>query len=495
MTIDLMINASTIVTMDDGRSVVEDGAIAVSGGRILAVGPRDKIEREFPQAAERIGGDFMAAMPGFIDGHSHCGHGLVRTMGADDFPLWREACRDIYLKAGSLDFWQAEARLSALERLKAGVTTAVQYLGGGDENNRSDTCDVAEAYSRAFTSVGARLVLGVGPTRPPYPKSFTHYVGDEPRVVEAGFETQFATCRSLLERLPAGLVSVALTTPVINREIHRGPDFDELCRVARRMKALAEEHGTALMSDGHSTGTPAFFRQLGILNERTLLSHAIDLDQADIAAVAETGATIAHNAMAGTTIWGRCPVPELMAAGAHVLLSSDGLAPKVGSDMFRLMRACMDYHRQLTRDPHLLPPGRVMAMATREPARFFQVEGDRGSIEAGKTADIILVDMHKPHLWPAMMPLYQLVYAATAQDVDTVVIGGRVAMRGRTVAGIDESAILATARREAERALERTGLAHLLETPASFWDDSYDRKPYAGPHGTRSQPSLPGYRA
>jgi cytosine/adenosine deaminase-related metal-dependent hydrolase len=492
--IDLIIHASTVVTMDDKRRVIEDGAIAVSGGRILAVGRREDVERDFPEAAERMGGAFMAALPGFIDGHSHCGHGLVRALGAEDFLPWRAACRDIYLTAPA-EFWRAEARLSALERLKSGVTTAVQYLGGGDENNRSDTPEIAEAYSGAFTGVGPRLVLGVGPNRPPYPTKFVHYDNGTANSVEADFETQFGVCRTLLEQLPGGRVRVALTTPVVNPEIHSGPHFNELCNVARRMKALAEDHGAVLMSDGHSMGTPAYFHKLGILNERTLLSHAIDLDATDIALVAETGATISHNAMSNTAIWGRCPVPELIAAGAHVIVSTDGLAPRVGSDMFRLMRACMDYHRQLLRDPHQLPPGRVMAMTTREPARFYGVDNDLGSLEVGKVADLILVDLRKPHLWPAMMPLYQLAYSATAQDVDTVVIDGKVAMRNRKVLGIDEDAILTEARAQAERALERTGLTHLLDTPVSFWDDTYhERKPYAGPHGTRVQPSLPGYR-
>jgi cytosine/adenosine deaminase-related metal-dependent hydrolase len=78
-----------------------------------------EVEAEHPDALRQIGGADFVAMPGFVDGHSHAGHGLVRNLGADDFPVWREACRYIYMDAAPLEFWQADARLSALERLKA----------------------------------------------------------------------------------------------------------------------------------------------------------------------------------------------------------------------------------------------------------------------------------------------------------------------------------------------------------------------------------------
>lgn len=486
--IDLMIHAGLAVTMDDGRRVIEDAAIAVSGGRILAIGPKEEVERRFPHAAETVGGPFMAALPGFIDGHSHCGHGLVRTLGGDDYSIWRIACRDIYLGAATVDFWRADARLSALERIKAGVTTTASYLGGGDENNRSDTPLIAQNYADAFTSVGPRLVLGIGPTRPPYPRTFVQFDGEAPRPVEVDFETQLSVCRSVLESLPNDRVKVAITAPVVNPDLHGGPHFDELCDVARRMKALAEEYGAVLMIDGVTGGTPSYARGLGILNERTLLSHSINLQPDDIAAIVESGATVAHNPMSGSAVWGRCPVPELLSAGARVIVASDGLAPDSGADMFRVMRQCMHYNRTASGDMHVLPPGKVMTMTTIEPARFFGLSSRLGSLETGKVADIALVDLRQPHLYPGKMPLFQLAYSGTGHDVDTVVIDGKVAMRGRKVVGVDEDAILDAARLETERALERAGLTHLLETPASFWSKAYDRPPYVGPHKRYTAP-------
>lgn len=482
--IDALVHARLVVTMAPSPRTVENGAIAVHGGRILAVGPAAAIERDFPEARRRLGGDDFIALPGFVDGHSHAGHGLVRTLGADDFPVWREACRTIYMGGATIDFWQAEARLSALERIKAGVTTACAYLGGGDENNRSDSVDVALAYCSAFTEAGGRLILGIGPTRPPFPKTYTAFAGETSTPVIVDLDRQMATCRALLAVLPSDRVRVALTTPTVNPLIHGGPHFAELCAIAKAMKAMAREAGTQLMMDGQRAGTVAYAgRKLGVLDQATLVSHALDITPDEIALLADSGATVANNPFCGSSAWGRCPVPELLDAGASVIVCSDGLAPECGADMFRVMRACAHYHRGMLRDPHVLPPGRLMRMTTLDPARFFGLDGMLGSLERGKSADLALVDLRKPHLSPATMPLYQLAYHATGQDVHTVMVGGEVVVEGGVAARVDEAGVLHGARREAERMLDRTGLRRLLDTPASFWDDRYDREPYGGPHG------------
>lgn len=319
--IDAIVLARLIVTMAPSPRTIDDGAIAVHGGRILAVGLAEAIARDFRQARERLGGVDFVALPGFVDGHSHAGHGLVRTLGGDDFPVWREACRTIDMGGATIDFWQAEARLAALERIKAGVTTACAYLGGGDENNRSDGVDVAlaycAAYCAAYTEAGGRSILGIGPTRPPFPKPYTVHDGEAPRRTPVDLERQMATCRALLETLPSDRVGVALTTPTVNPLIHRGEHFDALCAMAKAMKQMARDAGTQLMMDGQRAGTVAYAgHELGLLDEGTLVSHALDIEPAEIALLARTGAVVANNPFCGSSAWGRCPVPELLEAGA-----------------------------------------------------------------------------------------------------------------------------------------------------------------------------------
>lgn len=137
--------------------------------------------------------------------------------------------------------------------------------------------------------------------------------------------------------------------------------------------------------------------------------------------------------------------------------------------MFRHMWQAMHYHRRHFRDANVLPPGKALKMITIDAARALGLEAEHGSLEAGKCADVILVNLEAPHLYPPNMPLYRLMCFASASDVDTVVIAGRVVMEGRRVLTTDERAVLEAARLEAEAMLRRTGFGAMLATPANFW--------------------------
>ncbi|NNM06231.1 MAG: amidohydrolase family protein, partial [Gemmatimonadetes bacterium] len=178
---------------------------------------------------------------------------------------------------------------------------------------------------------------------------------------------------------------------------------------------------------------------------------------------------IVHNPSAIASIRGRCPVTELQAAGVTVMLGSDGVAPDRSYDMFRHMFQAMRYHRFHFRDPDVLPAGRVLSMATIEAAEALGLEEEIGSLEAGKKADIILIDMRKPHLYPFDMPLYRVAYFANGNDVQTVLVNGEILMQDREVLTVNQDEVLDLAQREIRAALERTGLQHLVETPDGFW--------------------------
>ncbi len=162
-------------------------------------------------------------------------------------------------------------------------------------------------------------------------------------------------------------------------------------------------------------------------------------------------------------------MPELIEAGVTVAIGSDGAAPNRSLDLIRQMFQCMHYHRTYFKDPRYMPPGKVMEMVTIDAAKVLGREAQIGSLEVGKKADIIFIDMAKPHLYPPNMPLYRIPYFANGADVDTVIVDGRLFMEGRVVKTVDEAALLAAAARETEIMIERSGLKALLETPKGFW--------------------------
>jgi len=278
-------------------------------------------------------------------------------------------------------------------------------------------------------------------------------------LVSALHDTTNATSRVML------CAPVAFSgRPGITPELARA--YDD---TARAVRALSRTLGVGFTQDGHKGGTVRAAAEAGLLGPDALLSHCIDLHDDEIRLIAETDTKVAHNPSANFSIIGRCPAIELMEAGATVAIASDGTAPDRSFDMFRHMTQAMHYHRRHFRDAKVLPPGKALEMITCDAARALGMEAEIGSLEAGKRADIILVDLHQPHLWPGDMPLYRLICFALGSDVDTVLVGGRVVMERRRVKTVEEDAVMEDATREIGLAIQRTGLQRMLETPTGFW--------------------------
>jgi 5-methylthioadenosine/S-adenosylhomocysteine deaminase len=470
---DLLITGGVVVTLDPDRRVIEDGAVAITGDRIVAVGPSAEIAPRFPRH-ERIDATRKAVLPGLIDCHAHAGHGLVKTLGAGDGEVWNEAVGRIYSVGSTPEFWHAEARLAALERLKAGTTTGVSYLGGGDDVMRVDAPESGERHCDGVAEVGIRAVVAVGSCRPPFPRTFATLEKGAWREHQVSFERQLDTCETLIKRRhgsAAGRVRIALTFPVHHHELppERQAEIGLVREQARAFRELSRRHKVGFTQDGHRAGSIAAAEEMGLLGPDAFLSHSIELTQADIAAARRTDTRIVHNPSAIMSVRGRCPVPELIEAGVTVALGSDGTAPDRSADMFRHMFQCMHYHRRHFRDARVLPQGKVLEMATVDAARALGLEAEIGSLEAGKKADVILLDLFKPHLMPLNMPVYRIVSFASGADVDTVIVDGRMLMRGGEVLTVDEAEVMEAAQRETERMLDRIDGWGLLTPPARFW--------------------------
>ncbi|MGR3526970.1 MAG: amidohydrolase family protein [Paracoccaceae bacterium] len=457
---DLLLHCATIVTVDPDRRVIEGGWIALDGDRIAAIGTGTP-----PPVHRVIDRPGLIALPGLIDAHSHAGHGLVRAAGDGDGDLWFQVCADIYARAATPAFWLAEQRLAQLERLMGGVTTAVSLLGGGADVYRTDAPEAGDAHCAATQESGLRTIMAVGPGRMPFPRMF----GPDQRPVS--FAQQMEVCADLIARHDDVLTrrtGVALILPVYTQD-HMQAHGDEIRAMSTAMRALQDRTGVLFTQDGHREGSIALAHDLGLLSPRAALGHSVDLTQADVDALRETGASIIHNPSAIMSIIGRCPVPELLEAGVTVCLGSDAGAPDRGFDMFRHMAQAMHYHRRHFRDPAVLPEGKTLELCTINAARALGLEDEIGSLEIGKKADIILLDGRKPHLWPPVMALNRITHFASAADVDTVVVDGKVLMEQRTIPHLDMDAILTAAADEAERVFAATGHAGSRGEGPEIW--------------------------
>ena len=475
---DLLITGGTVITMDSARRIIEDGAVAIRGDRIVAVGATADIRTRF-RSGQVIDAARKIVMPGLIDGHGHAGHTLLKTLGTD-IGGWNRAAEQMYARGSTTEFWKADALLAGLERLKGGVTTSVTLFGGGNDVYRVDDQKYGDAYLDAIEDVGVRWTLAVGPRRGPYPSTFTEWTGTTSRDNQVSFARQMEVSEALIRKWNNGgngRIKMAVVFPTVTPNANAtGAALDEVKAQAKAARDLSKRLRVLFAQDGHTRGTVKFADELGLLGPDALFSHATELTEEEIKLVASSGTRISHNPSAIFSMRGRNPTTELIDAGAVVMLGSDGPAPDRSYDMFRHMFQATRYHRFHFRDPSVLPAGKVLEMVTVDAARALGMEKELGSLEAGKKADVILVDWFKPHMVPMNMPVYRLVYFANGDDVATVIVDGRVLMRDRRVLTVNEDEILTMAQREADLAIQRAGLQNLTALPDGFWGSTKLRR-------------------
>jgi 5-methylthioadenosine/S-adenosylhomocysteine deaminase len=473
---DFIIKNGVVITMGPERQILEDGALAVQGDRIVAVGHTNEILMSY-HATREIDARRMVVMPGLIDGHAHAGHALVKSLGANLPDGWNNACTQIYQFGSDEEFWFADGQLSALERLKCGTTTSVTFLGGGDNIMRTDDALYGSAHCEATLKVGIREILAVGPGRPPYPKTFVLWDKGSRREALITFERQLEVSEELIQRWhqqKGTNISICVALPTYNPAVRFSvSELMDIKGMATDTRSLSKKYKVLFVMDGHSKGTILFSHtELDLLGPDAIFAHSIDMTSEEIDLCRQTNSRIVHNPSAIFSIMGRCPVPELIDAGVTVFLGSDGVGPDRSYDMFRHMFQCMHYHRTYFHDPDILPAGKVLEMVTIDAARGLGMENEIGSLEAGKKADIILVDMAKPHLCPLNMTAYRIAHYANGADVDTVIVNGKILMENRQVKSVSESETLVLAQTAFDKAVDRTQLHSLMKMPDHFWGHS-----------------------
>jgi 5-methylthioadenosine/S-adenosylhomocysteine deaminase len=211
---------------------------------------------------------------------------------------------------------------------------------------------------------------------------------------------------------------------------------------------LAETRDEVALARQKYDATPVqYLESLAFFGPRTLAAHGVHLTSADIAILRRRGVGVSHNPESNMKLAsGTAPVLSLRAAQVPVGLGTDGAASNNDLDMFDAMRQAALLHKLQSNDPRALPAPEVLAMATREGARALGMDREIGSLEPGKRADAIVVEMESPRQTPMYDPLSHLVYATRGDDVRTVIVNGRVLMRNRRVLTLDEAAVLAEAR-------------------------------------------------
>lgn len=423
-TIDKLIIHGLIVTMDPDHSLIEDGAIAISGSKIVSVGPTRKLVAQY-SASETIDASNQIVMPGLISAHTHCPAVLFRGL-VEDVPLyaWLDRMWKAEKQFLSPDTVRAGARLAYFEMIRGGTTTAL------------DMYWFPEVSAEVARQVGFRLMTG------------PVYLDTEDPQDGIPIEKRTERGRAFLQEYLDDPLIVPCVQPHSTYTVP--PDF------LLEARALADEFGVIYHTHASESEdevadvvkrygkTPInHLEALGLLDDRTVLAHCVHLSDQEITLLAERGAVSVHNPLSNLKIGsGIARVPSMLQAGIPVLLGVDG--PQSGNDldMWLAMRLAAILHKGNNQDPTLLPAPDVVKMATCDVAEALGLGERIGSLEVGKLADIILIDLHKPHLVPLYDLYAHLVYAIGREDVTTVLINGQVVMRDRQMLTLDEEETL-----------------------------------------------------
>ena len=475
---DLLIENGIVITMDPQRRVLEDTSVAIENGRIIEVGPAGEV-RSRHQAAKTINAKRKAVLPGMVDLHAHMGGALIKTIGEGlDAVRWRNMLEFLLSHATSLDWWRVETRLNALERVKFGVTCIYTQLGGN--GTRTDDACYTQVVAEELEHVGLRTRIGLAPARPPWPRPFSYWENGKREERRVSFEEVIDTCDRILTQhrsKPGKVVDYCMGLSRLgNRNPHDpvwSPEREQwVKRQAEAIRSLMERHGVGFWTHMYGNAIEyAHDEKLGLLGPKTILSHCTDISERSIKIMAETGTHAAHHPRANRlyTYPGRCPVPEMIDAGIAVGLGADAPPPNRNCDIFLDMKAAMRLQRMHFKNPQIMPPGKLLEMATIDGYTALGLERELGSVEVGKKADLITVDLYQPHLYPINMPVHRVVYEATGHDVRDVIIDGRVVMEGRKVLTVDEAQVLDDGDAMNRKTIEIAGLAPFTEIPDRFW--------------------------
>ena len=455
--VDVLIQHGIVVTVDPQRRIIEDGAVAIEGDKIVAVGKTEKVKKEYSSAERVFDASRMMIMPGLIDCHVHLAQALIRGC-ADDVSLVEWLRERVWPLQGhySKEDGKISALLCMLEMIKSGTVCFVESM----LHTRYGFDGIAEAVRQS----GMRAVLS---------KTVMDTVGygTQKAIMHEGMiETR-------KQSLNEAVRMIRKWNGGADGRIHVwfGPRTPGGCspELYREISQLAKEHHTGITmhlaevkEDVKYTKKEfnllpvEFAKSVDLLGPNVLLAHAVWLTSKEIHMLAKSNTRVCHCPASNMKLAsGIAKVHEMLQAGVTVSLGCDGGPSNNCYDMIREMKLAALLHKVHSLDPLVMPAESVIEMATTNGSESIGLSNEIGAIMPGRKADVILIDLKKPHLTPLHNPISHLVYAANGSDVDTVIVNGKIVMENREVKTIDETWVMKEAEERGLAITKKAGIS------------------------------------
>ncbi|MFQ5341708.1 MAG: amidohydrolase family protein [Anaerolineae bacterium] len=436
--VDIILSGGAVLTMDAQFSQFDPGAVAVRGGEIVAVGPADGIASGY-EAAEVVDCSGKVVLPGLINAHTHVPMALLRGL-ADDLRL------DVWLMGYIMpverefvrpDFCWLGTQLACAEMIRAGTTCF------------ADMYYFEEAVADATAQAGLRAVCGETILKFPAPDAMSY---DESLARTRDFIQRWKGHR-LITPSVAPHAPYTSTPEMLRAASDLALEFD----MPLQIHVAETAHEVEEMRATHGMATVPWIEQYNVLETKAVAAHCVHLTEDELMTLLQYDTGVVHNPTSNLKLSsGFAPVARMLEMGLNVGIGTDGVASNNDLDMFEELRLAALLAKAVTLDPTALPARQALEMATIMGARVLSLDRLTGSLEPGKRADVIVVDLNTVHNAPPFrrdegLIYSQLVYAGKADDVIHVMCDGVWLMRDRVLLTLDEQALMAEARRVAQR--------------------------------------------
>lgn len=433
--VDILLRNGIVVTMNGNYDVFEDGAVAIRDDSIVAVSPAAEIAGAY-QAREEIDCAGNVIMPGLVNAHTHIPMTLMRGLNDDlRLDVWLGYLMPVEREFVTPEFVKLGARVACAEMIRSGVTTF------------ADMFYYEEAIAEQVAEIGMRALLGQTILVFPAPDAAT-------------FEDALLLCRRFIERWNGHPLIQPAVAP--HAWYTATPELLLACAdLARAFDVPLHTHvsETKLEADNsvnqNHMSVVDWLEKHGILDTKLLAAHCVHIGEEDMFSLRRVGAGVAHCPSSNLKLAsGIAPVPQMLKLGLNVGVGTDGPASNNDLDMVEEMRLASFMAKVSTQDPTALPARQMLEVATISGARAVHMGDITGSLEAGKRADIAVLDMsgvhNQPHFHNHPDAVYsRIIYAAKSTDMTHVICNGRWLMRDHSLLTVDEASAIEEASRVA----------------------------------------------
>ncbi|MET3926780.1 amidohydrolase [Devosia sp. 2618] len=408
---DLIITNALVVAADGANTVIERGGVAVSNGKISHIASAETLSAMEGQARRVIDASGMLLMPGLINTHCHAADSLFRGL-----------VEDLKLEPWLQTVWKAEAAILNPQTTHLGSVLGFAELLLGGVTTVMDMFWFPGETVRAARDVGVRV--STGGIFFDYPGVNGQSQAQREAIAEAFFE-EFGDADDVFPAvLPHGTYTVSpehLKTAYAIAEKYGGLFCTHVAETVAERADIETRYGRPVVQH---------LEHHGLINDRSVFAHCVHLDDAEIEILAKRGATVSHNPMSNLKLAsGFARVPDMLKAGVNVTLGTDGAISGNDLDMWMALRLAATLHKAVAADAQVVSTREALAMVTINGAKALNAADRIGSLEVGKLADMVLLDLKRPHAVPLFDPLTHLVYSTAKSDVRHVFLGGEQVVR------------------------------------------------------------------